>query len=111
MNKHLTIVALTIVLALICSIPAWAAGQEVSGTIESAVTKMDKNGNEYVRFIIPVTQKSSSGIEYEESLPFMAFGAQVDQAKTYKAGDLLKVIARSRVFQDRQSYTILKYLE
>ena len=88
-----------------------AKGEEVSGVIESVVTKTDKNGNEYVRFIVPVTQKSSSGVEYKESLPFMAFGAQVDQAKTYKAGDLLKVIARSRVFQDRQSYTILKYLE
>lgn len=112
MKKHLTIVlAILIALAFVWTAPAFAKGEEISGVIENIVIKADKNGNEYVRFIVPITQKSESGIEYQESLPFMAFGAQVEEAKAYKTGDTLKVIARSRVYQDRQSYTILKYLE
>jgi hypothetical protein len=89
---------------------AWSASEKVTGTIESMVVKQDKNGNEYVRFILPLTL-NLNGIAYEDSLPFMAFGAQVTQAKTYKEGDTLTVIAKSREFQGRQSYTILKYLE
>ena len=113
MKKHFTfILAITIVLAIfiIMAPTAWSAGEKVSGTISSMVVKQDKNGNEYVRFIVPLTL-NLNGIAYEDALPFMAFGSQVEQGKTYKEGDVLTVIAKSREFQGRQSYTILKYLE
>ena len=113
MKKHFTFtLAITIVLAvlMIMAPAAWSAGENVTGTIESMVVKQDKNGNEYVRFIVPLTLKLN-GVSYEDSLPFMAFGTQVEKGKTYKEGDTLTVIAKSREFQGRQSYTILKYLE
>jgi len=111
MQKHFKFAVLAIIAVFILTVPtAWAASEQVSGTIESMVVKLDKNGNEYVRFIVPLTL-NLNGIAYNDSLPFMAFGAQVEQAKTYKEGDTLTVIAKSREFQGRQSFTILKYLE
>lgn len=112
MYKHNIIaVVLAIVLALVWTAPAMAKGVEITGVIESVVVKLDKNNNEYVRFIVPVAMKSESGVEYTQSLPFMAFGDQVEQAKLFKAGDTLNVIASHRTFGSRESYTILKYLE
>lgn len=110
MKKHFTILFAILVVFMLTVSTSWAAGEKVSGTIQTMVVKQDKNGNEYVRFIIPLTL-NLNGVSYEDALPFMAFGAQVDQGKTYKEGDVLTVIAKSREFQGRQSYTILKYLE
>ncbi len=91
-------------------IPAIAGGEEVTGTIESMVVTLDKNQQEYVRFIIPMTKKTSSGIEYPDSFAFMAFGKQVEEAKTYKEGDTISVIATMRLYQGSESYTIKKFL-
>jgi hypothetical protein len=110
MKKHFTILLAILVIFMFIAPTAWSAGEKVSGVIDSMVVKQDKNGNEYVRFILPLTL-NLNGIAYQDSLPFMAFGAQVEEAKTYKEGDTLNVIAKSREFQGRQSYTILKYLE
>ena len=110
MKKHFN-VALAILIALMLTVSiTWAAGEKVTGVIDSMVVKQDRNGNEYVRFIVPLTL-NLNGVSYEDALPFMAFGAQVEEGKTYKEGDTLTVIAKSREFQGRQSYTILKYLE
>ena len=110
MKKYFSILLAILVVSLFIVSTSWAAGEKVSGVIETMIVKQDRNGNEYVRFIVPLTL-NLNGISYKDALPFMAFGAQVDQAKTYKEGDTLTVIAKSREFQGRQSYTILKYLE
>lgn len=111
MHKRIMIALLAILVIFMLTVPvAWSAGEKVTGQITAMVVKQDKNGNEYVRFILPITMKLE-GVEYTDALPFMAFGAQVDKGKTYKEGDTLTVIAKSREFQGRQSYTILKYLE
>jgi hypothetical protein len=112
MKKHFPILLAIIVIFMFTFFvsQSWAAGEKVSGTISNMVVKQDKNGNEYVRFIVPLTL-NLNGISYEDALPFMAFGAQVEEGKTYKEGDVLTVIAKSREFQGRQSYTILKYVK
>ena len=104
--------AILLAIALVLSwfvVPAIAGSEEMTITIESMVITTDKNGQEYVRFIVPMTLKTKNGVEYPDSFPFMAFGKLVEQAKTYKAGDTLTVVAKSRIYQDRKSYTILKF--
>ena len=104
-------ILLTIALVLTWFVaPAIAGGEEVTGVIESMVITLDKNQAEYVRFIIPMTRKTSSGILYNDSFAFMAFGNHVEQAKTYKEGDTISVIATMRVYQGSESYTIKKFL-
>jgi hypothetical protein len=111
MRKHLWIAVLAIVaLSLIVSAPAFAKGIELTGKIESVTVKLDKNGKQYVRFIVPVEGVTQQGTKYEESLPVMAFGDHVARAKTMKAGQILKVVVQPREYQGRQSYTILKYM-
>ena len=77
--------------------------------ITDMVEKQDKNGNDYVRFIAQVS-KELQGVSYEVGVPIMAFGGNVEKAKTYKVGDSLKCIAKYREFEARESYTILAYL-
>lgn len=103
------VLAIALLLALVITSVAWANPVEISGTIEQMVSKLDKNGNPYVRFIVGITGKTDSGVEYPQSVPFMAFGALEPAAKAYKEGDTLNVVAEPRVFNGRTSYTILKY--
>lgn len=104
-----TLLVMAVLLTWIVA-PAIAGGEEVTGTIESMVVTLDKNQAEYVRFIIPMTKKTASGIEYPDSFAFMAFGNMVTEAKTYKTGDKIKVIATMRIYQGSESYTIKKFL-
>jgi len=86
-----------------------AADQLLDTKIDSASVQIDKNGNEYVRFIITET-RTLNGISYDRSLPVMAFGATVSDAKAYKAGDQLKAIVSYRKLTDgRESYNVLGF--
>ena len=109
MHKKFAIL-LAIVLVTWFVIPAYAGGQEVTATIESMVVTLDKNQQEYVRFILPLSKKTSSGIQYDDAFAFMAFGNLVEEAKKYKVGDTVRVIATMRVYQGSESYTIKKFL-
>ena len=106
-------IAISLAIALVLTwfvVPAIAGGQEVTGTIESMVVTLDKNQQEYVRFIVPMSKKTASGIQYDDSFAFMAFGKHVEEAKTYKEGDQISVIATMRLFNGSESYTIKKFL-
>jgi hypothetical protein len=110
MHKRLVISLMAIVLAFWFITPAVAGGEEFTAQIESMVVATGSNGQEYVRFILPMTKKTSSGIEYPDSFAFMAFGNLVEEAKKYKEGDQLTVIATMRLYQGSESYTIKKFL-
>jgi hypothetical protein len=92
------------------AVPIHAADQNLNVTIESATLAVDKNGREYIRFIVPV-DKQLQGVEYSDSVAVMAFGNMTEPAKAYKAGDQLNVIVKSREYQGNTSYTVLKFLE
>ena len=77
--------------------------------IASATESVDKNGNEYVRFIID-ENRTLQGQSYTVGVPVMAFADSVTQAKTLKEGDTLNAIVKKREWQSRQSYTILSFL-
>ena len=108
----------TILLALIMALAAcifvgqtYAEDKILNTRVDSATIALDKNGNEYVRFII-TESRNLSGVQYLKSLPVMAFGGHVAMAKSYKAGDDLKAVVNYRKLADgRESYTILDYIE
>lgn len=110
MKKHLVSLLIMVAMLVWFATPALAGNDEVTFTVDQMVVKLDKNGQEYVRFIGSFTLVSESGVKYPDALPFMAFGALAEPAKAYKVGDEITVIAKARKFQDRESYTILKFL-
>ena len=105
---------LSIVLSILCLllIPIFVQAAEivVDAKIDSATIAIDKNGNEYVRFIINET-RSIQGVSYEVGVAVMAFSGTVKAAKNLKDGDNLKAICSIREWQGRKSYTILKLIE
>jgi hypothetical protein len=109
MRKHL-LVTLLIIAVMCWAAPAIAQNDEVTFTVDSMISKIGSNGKEYVRFIGSFELVSESGIKYPDALPFMAFGKLVEEAKTYKTGDTVSVIAKARTFEGRNSYTILKFV-
>ena len=109
--KHRLSVVIVLAIVLAFATISWAKPADISGKIEQMVVKKDKNGAEYVRFIIPVSGKTESGVVYAQSVPFMAFGDIVKDAKLYKEGQVLRCVAEMRNYNDRQSYTILKFMK
>lgn len=106
MKKLVILLAIALMLT---AVPAWA--DIVKGTIESATLTMDKNGNPYVRFIVPI-EREEGGVKYSMGIPVLAFGKLVEEAKTYKAGDAIDVRASYRKLADgRESYTIHKFVK
>jgi hypothetical protein len=108
MKKALLVV---LALSLIFIAVASAGDLKLSTKIDSTTIAIDKNGAEYVRFII-TEPRTLSGVEYEKSLPVMAFGKQVPAAKAMLAGDPLNAICNYRKMADgRESYTIISFIE
>jgi hypothetical protein len=109
MKKFSWIIA---ILAIVCfATVSVAADSELETTISQMKVFKNKNGETNVRFICPIV-KNLNGMSYNDSLPVMVFDeALVAQAQTYKEGDALKAIVKSREFKGRQSYTVLKFIE
>ena len=97
-------------IVLLIGLNAHAEDKILDTKIDSATTALDKNGAEYVRLII-TEPRSISGVAYQKSLPVMAFGKNVDPAKSYAAGDQLNAIVNSRVYNGQESYTVLSFIE
>lgn len=77
----------------------------------SGITKaVDKNGAEYIRVIID-QKRQLNGVEYTVSLPAMAFGAVAAELEGYSAGDTLKAVCQTRMFNGRESFTIIKVVK
>lgn len=110
MHKISTALIAILVIVWCLAVPVYATDSNLNVVIESATLAKDKNGNEYVRFIVPV-DKQLQGVEYQDTVAVMAFGSMTQPAKAYKAGDTLNAIVKSREFQGNTSYTILKFLE
>jgi hypothetical protein len=103
--------ALIIIALIVAFVPmAHSADKILDAKITSMVERVDKNGNDYVRFIVDET-RTLNGVEYSVGVPVMAFGSTVAAAKDYKAGDNLKCIVQGREYQGRQSYTILSFTQ
>jgi len=90
---------------------AQAEDRILKTSVDSATVAVDKNGAEYVRFII-TEQRTLNGVEYSKSLPAMAFGEQVAAAKALSAGSQLHAVVNYRKLPDgRESYTVISFIE
>ena len=101
-----------IILAIVClfwTLPVIAADKIIDTKIESAVQKKDKNGDDYVRFIVPIN-KSLNGVDYTDSMSVNAYGTLFTQATTYKDGQPLNAIVSIKEYNGREYGTILKFL-
>ena len=98
-----------VLLAVVCG-SVQAKDVVLDTTISDIVTKIDKNGNEYVRMMIPV-QKELSGVKYEIQLAVMAFGDTVKEVAAFKVGDKLKAIASLNSYRGRDNYNIIKVIQ
>jgi len=111
MKKTLTIFAILLAVVMAGAIVANAAEEVIQTTVESRTDAIDKNGNSYVRMICKF-KRSLNGVEYEVSLPVLAFGDKVAAVANIAEGSSLKAVAQNRVLPDgRESYTIIAVIE
>ena len=110
MRSLFVAMAIAVVMALVLAPIASAAERIVDLEITDVVTLPDKNGNAYTRLIVKDNTKMLQGIEYNPTLPAMAFGSTNDKAKSLKPGDRLKAIVSDREYQGRPSLIIIKIL-
>ena len=89
---------------------AFGAEELVTGEITQVVRAVDKNGADYTRLIVNFDRKIE-GTDYTVGLPVMAFGEHAEAAAALSEGDTLKAICSKRMFNDRESFTIVKLLE
>jgi hypothetical protein len=114
--KHFkNFIAMVIVVSLICTaglVAANAADQLINSPIESVVTKIDKNGQSYTRFIIE-EERTLNGTSYTTTVAVMAFGdmAQVAKQKNLSKGNTLRAIVTPNVYNGRTSYNILSFVD
>jgi len=102
-------IILMVVMLLSVSI-AFGAEEIVTGEITEVVMAVDKNGNDYTRLIVKF-DRTLEGTDYSVDLPVMAFGTMAGPAAQKSAGDTLKAICQKRIFNERESYTIVSLLE
>ena len=107
-TRHILLIAVSLVMA-IASL-SYAADKILETTVDSATVALDKNGQEYVRLIV-TEPRTLNGISYQKSLPVMAFGATVADAKAYSAGDPIKAVVTPRDYRGSQSYTVISFIK
>ena len=102
---------LAVAVCLVMLFAGIAIGAEVmvTGTVQTIVKDAtDKNGNSYARAII-AEPASLGGVQYSRGIPAMFFGTELHEAaQSIEAGDQIKFIATKRMFNGRESYTVLK---
>jgi hypothetical protein len=111
MKKLSIFVVLTIVCSLLWIAPAMAKDEQITGRIDQIVEGTTSTNQPYLRMIVTFDKKTNSGVVYSDSLPFMVFQKLVPEGKAYKAGQMITVVAKSRFFEGRQSYTVLKFVK
>ena len=76
----LLIVALTFTIST-----AWAVDEQITSTIDSVITKLDKNGDEYARIVVTVDTSLANGVAYKREKMLMVFGELAQKAKLMTA--------------------------
>jgi cell division protein FtsL len=106
----LTIAVFIVMSIVTVSNTVQAAEVLIDTEIQQMTVEKDKNGEEYIRFIIQ-EDRSLNGIAYTADVVTMAFGSAVEKAKTLKEGDTLRAIASTNEYQGRLNYSILQIIE
>ena len=103
-KTHTAIAGLIIILILSIVGIASAEDKLINTTIDSIVTKLDKNGNEYTRIMI-AEKRELSGVKYDAQVPVMCFQPISDQVKTLTRGTKIKMIVKAQEYKGSVSYT------
>ena len=107
----LYLVILSVALSVAFCMDAQAGDQMLEFKADSMTIAMDKNGNEYTRFIVS-KQATLNGHGYTYGVPVMAFGELHAKAQTIENGSTVKAIVNHRKLSDgRESYTIRAFIE
>ena len=83
---------------------------EIQGTVSSVATLTTQDGEPFTR-VLTSFNREMNGIKYTVILPVMGFGEQAEPAAKLNQGDPLKAIVQNRIFQGRESYTIIQLIE
>lgn len=113
------VLIIMITLLLICALAATsaqAAETEIikEFTVENLVTRVDRNGQDYARFIAQ-EQRELNGTKYSIGIPVMTFSGSAPEA--YQAiaaknnGDKVTAIVQQRDYRGRPSYTVLAVIQ
>jgi hypothetical protein len=105
-KTHTAISALIVILILSMIGIASANDQLIDSKIESIVTKLDKNGQEYTRIMI-IEKRELSGVKYEAAVPVMCFQPVSDQVKIMTKGTKIKMVVRPQQYNGSTSYTAI----
>jgi hypothetical protein len=88
----------------------FAQDRTLEGKLCNVTVAKDKNGNEYVRLVVP-EQRTLNGVKYEADAFVMAFGNQVVKAKSLKAGDKVSMIVNTRENKGCESTTVVAFAQ
>jgi len=113
MKRSLSFVLIILIAAISLSIfvqTSMAADILLDTQIKKMTIAADKNGNDYVRFIIE-EQKSLNGIQYTPETVVMCFGGIVNAAKKYSEGGSLKAIVATNEYKGRVNYNVLAFIK
>lgn len=108
--KRLWVMMIMVLCFTVMVTGALATESMLTGKVSGLTVAKDKNGAEYVRWLVNES-RTLDGIVYSISLPVMAFGAEAKEAKALKNGDNFKVISQKRYFENRESYTVIKFVK
>jgi len=89
---------------------AYSAEEVIEGTVESVTQAIDKNGTAYTRVLVSF-ERTLEGTNYSIILPVMGFGDDAEPAAALENGSQIRAIAQNRLYQGRESYTIIQLLE
>ena len=105
--KRIIFVSL-VLMAVVCG-SVEAKDVLIDAQITDIVTKLDKNGGEYMRISIP-DARELNGVKYSVPVTVMVGKENLKAASTLKAGDTLRAIAEHKVYKGRVSYSLIKIL-
>jgi len=109
--RNLKYLPLIVVLTLMFSAAiAFSAEEIITGTVESVVQAQDKNGAEYTRALVSF-DRNLNGTEYSVILPVMGFGSQAEPLAKLENGQIITAVAQNRIFNGRESYTVITLIE
>ena len=104
------IAALIVILVLSMIGIASAEDKLINTTIDSIVTKLDKNGQEYTRIMIS-EKRELSGVKYDATVPVMCFQPISDQVKIMTKGTKIKLIVKPQEYKGSTSYTAIALIK
>lgn len=105
-KTHTAVSALIVILILSIVGIASAEDKLIDTKIDSIVTKLDKNGDEYTRIMIQ-EKRELSGVKYDATVPVMCFQPVSDQVKLMTKGTKIKMVVKSQEYKGSTSYTAI----